>query len=167
MRDLRTETVLTRLRAIFTVLRDDPRGDEELLRRFAEEHDEDAFSVVVGRHAPMVWRTCCRVLGEGPDAEDAFQVAFLTLARWVKRPRHGSLAGGLFQVARRAALNVHAAVERRRKLERQRAVEAEPHRGEDVDRAETYRLLDEELAQLPEKLRVPLVLRYLEGKTLE
>src|SRR5262245_38327626 len=117
MRYLRTETMLTRLRAIFTVLRDDPRSDDELLRRFAEEHDEDAFSAVVGRHAPLVWRTCCRVLGDGPDAEDAFQVTFLTLARWAKRQRYGSLAGWLFQVARRAAQRVRVAVERRRQLE--------------------------------------------------
>src|SRR5262249_27098810 len=161
MRDLRTETVLTRLRAIFTLLRDDPRSDEELLRRFAEDHDEDAFSTVVGRHAPLVWRTCCRVLGEGPDAEDAFQVTFLTLARWAKKLRRGELAAWLFQVARRSALNVRAAAERRRRLEHQRTVEVGAAHGEDPAQAETYRLLDEELAALPERLRVPLVLRYL------
>jgi RNA polymerase sigma factor (sigma-70 family) len=167
MRDSRTETVLTRLRAIFALIRDDPRSDEELLHRFAEEHDEDAFSIVVGRHAPLVWRTCCRVLGDGPDAEDAFQVTFLTLARWAKKLRRGELAGWLFQVARRAAQDVRAGVERRRKFERQQVIEAASGRGEDPGQAETYRLLDEELAELPERLRVPLVLRYLEGKTLE
>jgi RNA polymerase sigma factor (sigma-70 family) len=167
MQDSRSETVLARLRAIFMLLRDDPRSDEELLSRFAEKHDEDAFSAVVGRHAPLVWRTCCRVLGEGPDAEDAFQVTFLNLARWAKKLRRGELAGWLFQVARRAALNVRAAAESRRRFERQRIVEVESGRGEDPDQAETYRLLDEELAELPERLRVPLVLRYLEGKTLD
>jgi RNA polymerase sigma factor (sigma-70 family) len=159
--------MLTRLRTLFVLLRDDPRSDEELLRRFVEDNDEDAFSAVVGRHAPLVWRTCCRVLGEGPDAEDAFQATFLTLARWAKKLRRGELAGWLFQVARRAALDVFAAVERRRKLERQQVIEAEPSRWEDPAQTETYRLLDEELAELPERLRVPLVLRYLEGKTLE
>src|SRR5262249_55899351 len=143
-----------------TLLREDPRSDEELLRRFAENHDEDAFSSVVGRHAPLVWRTCCRVLGDGPDAEDAFQVTFLTLAHWAKRQRHGALAGWLFQVARRAAQRVRATAERRRKLEHKRAVEVESGRWEDPAQAETYRLLDEELAALPERLRVPLVLRY-------
>src|SRR5262249_54636293 len=167
MRNSRTETVLTRLRAIFTLLRNDPRSDEELLSRFAEEQDEDAFSAVVGRHAPLVWRTCCRVLGDGPDAEDAFQVTFLTLARWAKKLRRGELAGWLFQVARRAAQRVRVAAECRRKLERQRIVEVEWGRWEDPAQTETYRLLDEELAALPERLRVPLVLRYLEGKTLE
>src|SRR5262249_35221762 len=141
--------------------------DEELLRRFAEEHDEDAFGAVVGRHAPLVWRTCCRVLGDGPDAEDAFQVTFLTLARWAKKLRRGELAGWLFQVARRAAKDVRVTAECRRRLERKLAVDAGIGRGEKPDQTETYRLLDEELAELPEKLRVPLVLRYLEGKTLE
>src|SRR5262249_34126058 len=48
-----------------------------------------------------------------------------------------------------------------------RIVEVESGRWEDPAQTETYRLLDEELAALPERLRVPLVLRYLEGKTLE
>src|SRR5262249_18514152 len=84
-----------------------------------------------------------------------------------KKLRRGELAAWLFQVARRSALNVRAAAERRRRLEHQRTVEVGAAHGEDPAQAETYRLLDEELAALPERLRVPLVLRYLEGKTLE
>src|SRR5262249_56109512 len=38
---------------------------------------------------------------------------------------------------------------------------------EDPDHSELYGALDEELAGLPERLRVPLMLRYLESKTLE
>src|SRR5262249_38172964 len=40
--------------------------DRELLRRFARQHDEDAFAVLVRRHGPMVWHVCARVLGHSP-----------------------------------------------------------------------------------------------------
>src|SRR5688500_6008122 len=55
--------------------------DAELVRRYAERHDEAAFEVLVWRHGPMVWATCRRVLRHHQDAEDAFQAVFLTLAR--------------------------------------------------------------------------------------
>jgi RNA polymerase sigma factor (sigma-70 family) len=169
MPDSQTDSMRTRLRAMLVLLRDDPRSDEELLKRFANLRDEDAFTVLVGRHGPMVWGACRRVLGEGPDAEDAFQITFLTLTRWAAKLRPGELAGWLFRVARRAAQDVSESAERRHGFERKLLAAARPDGAiaDELDQAETYRLLDEELAELPERLRVPVVLRYLEGKTLE
>ena len=48
--------------------------------------DREAFRVLVDREAPNVVRTCFRILGEQPEAEDAAQEAFVTafrsLATW-------------------------------------------------------------------------------------
>src|SRR5262249_11585625 len=61
---------------------------------------ELAFTVLVKRHGPRVYRACQAVLSDPHAAEDAFQATFLVLARkagglWVR----GSLGSWLLSVA--------------------------------------------------------------------
>jgi RNA polymerase sigma factor (sigma-70 family) len=160
-------SLLSYLRVLSAASRNDPRNDAELLVRFVESQDETAFATLICRHGPLVWRTCRRILGDTPDAEDAFQVAFLALARKSSRVAIKSLAGWLHRVARQTALNADIVARRRKNLEQHLPAPTQSTAEEEIDRTELYAVPDEELAILPEQLRVPLVLRYLEGKTLE
>src|SRR5687768_321759 len=82
----------------------DPTPDGELIRRFHARADQDAFELLVHRHAPAVLRVGRAVVRDPHLAEDAAQAVFLVLAR-----RAGtvagvrSLAGWLVRVAYRAA----------------------------------------------------------------
>src|SRR5262249_32495808 len=96
----------------------------------------------------------------------AFQVTFMALARQAARLKREPLAGWLHRVARRTALNTADSTRRRQKLEQQPLAAVRSTEG-DVSRTEMQAVIDEGLANLPEKLRVPLVLRYLEEKTQE
>src|SRR5262245_22291534 len=98
-------TLLSHLRRI-PQLHMDGVADGELLARFIRSRDEAAFELLFWRHGPMVWGVCRRFLGDTPDAEDAFQAAFVVLARKAASVVRGAaLAGWLHRVAWRTALN--------------------------------------------------------------
>jgi RNA polymerase sigma-70 factor (ECF subfamily) len=141
-------------------------SDGQLLERFLDGRDEAAFAALVRRHGPMVWGVCRRVLGHEQDAEDAFQAAFLVLAR-----KAGSiaarelLAGWLYGVACNTARKARAVADRRRARERQVAARDEPAAPTPDPLDDVRPLLDRVLSGLPDKYRLPVVLCDLEGKT--
>ncbi|MGE3808270.1 MAG: RNA polymerase sigma factor [Gemmataceae bacterium] len=103
------------------------------------------------------------MLGTGPDAEDAFQAAFLILAQKAGSVGWQETVGGwLHEVAYRVALRARRDLLRRNQRERQ---VADMSRASVTDQGDLRELLDAELSRLPEKYRAPLVLCYLEGKT--
>jgi RNA polymerase sigma factor (sigma-70 family) len=138
-------------------------ADQELAERFLAGRDPAVFAAVVQRHGPMVYRVCWRVLQQEQDAEDAFQVTFLLLARNLQTVRkQASLASWLHGVAYRVALKARTQIARRR---RQEPYITPPKPPDDVTWGELRTVLDAELAALPEQQRLPLLLCYLEGRT--
>ncbi len=141
--------------------------DGPLLSRFVQG-DSAAFTVLVGRHAPLVWGVCRRLLGPSPDAEDAFQATFVVLVE-----KAASLADGrplgpwLHTVASRTAAKARARAAKRRA--REANVEVEPAAEDPAPghQREVGAILEEELGRLPEHYRRAVVLCYLEGLTNE
>ncbi len=93
----------------------DRPSDRQLLDAYAA-NDPSAFAQLVRRHGPMVLGVCRRVLRHEQDAEDAFQAAFLVLARGARAIRKGeSLTSWLYGVSYRVALRARRDASRRRK----------------------------------------------------
>jgi RNA polymerase sigma factor (sigma-70 family) len=141
----------------------DLRHDRELLRAFTDRDDQRAFAELVLRHGPLVLGVCRRVLGDGPDADDAFQAAFLVLAKKagaVGRPE--AVANWLYGVALRCARRARVALAARRARERPLPEVAVAPSAE-ADWADVRPVLDEEIGRLPDKLRAALVLCELQG----
>jgi len=143
--------------------------DGALLRRFAGDRDQAAFTELVRRHGRPVLAVCTRVLGDPDLAWDASQATFLALSRRAAGlDARDSLAGWLYKVAYRMALRYRVAAARQRRVERA-AAQRDPRDADRVfvgiEEEEVFRVLREELQRLPEKYRVPLALCYLEGRT--
>ncbi len=140
--------------------------DAQLLQDYLSRRDEAALAAIVGRHGPMVWSVCRRVLSNYHDAEDAFQATFLVLVRRAASIASPELlANWLYGVAHQTARKARATVAKRKGRERQVAQMPEPAVVEQHLRNDLLPLLDQELSRLPDSYRVVIVLCDLEGKT--
>jgi RNA polymerase sigma factor (sigma-70 family) len=143
-----------------------PPSDRDLLDRFVAHRDEAAFAALLERHGAMVLGICRRVLRHAHDAEDAWQAAFLVLARKAASIRRKDALGAwLHGVAYHVATNLRRDLARRGAHEVPLREVGQADAAGDVTWREIRAVLDEELARLPERLRAPLVLCYLEGRT--
>ena len=158
------------MRGLFTLGTNGAMTDGQLLDRFLYRRDdgaEAAFEELLSRHGPMVFRVCRDVLHDLHDAEDAFQATFLVLAHQARSIRQkGSVASWLFGVAQRVASRAKLRVARQRVGDRimaERTAEAyEQAAGEGE-----LEMIHEAIARLPDHLRSPIVLCYLEGLSYE
>jgi RNA polymerase sigma factor (sigma-70 family) len=143
-------------------------SDRALLARFADARDQDAFAELVRRHGPLVWGVCRRRLCHEQDAEDAFQATFLVLARKASAGGwQASVAGWLYETARRTAQKARAAAARRQARERDASSMRHIPPDTQANADDLREILSVELARLPSRYREPLLLCAVEGLTTE
>jgi len=143
-------------------------SDSRLLEQFISRRDEAAFAALMERHGPMVLGVCRRVLHDAQDVEDAFQATFLLLvSKAASLGRRDLLGNWLYGVAYRIAVRTRANAIRRRAHERQAVAMAAVEPLHEVVWRDLRPVLDAEINRLPEKYRAPVVLYYLEGKTVQ
>lgn len=141
--------------------------DRELLEHYVHERDSAAFQDLVARHGSAVHRICRAVLRDIHEAEDAFQATFLVLARRAPEIRDPEALGGWLRgVAYRVAIRARRRSARRREIEKARAEMSRegPAAPQQTD-CELRELVGDELTQLPDDYRRPIVLCYLDGLT--
>jgi RNA polymerase sigma factor (sigma-70 family) len=139
--------------------------DAELLRRYVADRDEPAFAELVRRHGRLVWSVCRQLTACDADADDAFQAVFLVLVNSAAKVRDaGKLSAWLHGVAYKVC------AKSRRASKSRAARESATAKGEggvvvpDSAWDKALAAVHEEVARLPESLRVPFVLCCLEGK---
>ena len=155
-------------------------SDEELLQRYRDRRDQEAFQTLVHRYEQDLYRYLYRYLGDAALAEDVFQTTFLQVH--LKSHQHESgrpVRPWLYAIA------THQAIDALRRRGRQHAVSLDAHHlnnGEgDLDTlidllsahetAPTKAVEDDErralmrrsVAELPESLRTVVLLIYYQG----
>lgn len=140
--------------------------DAELLRRYTEEHDEEAFAALVQQRLPLVYAVARRRLGgDGALAQDVAQRVFADLAAKAgSLCRHPALVAWLFASTRYAAAQM-ARAEQRRRVREERAIDMSDEPKEaGVDWEQVRPALDELIDGLATRDREAVMLRFFEGR---
>lgn len=146
--------------------------DAELLRRYADQRDQEAFAEIVQRHLGLVYHAALRQCGgDAHRAQDVAQMVFADLARKsAQLARRPVLAGWLYTSTRYAAAQAVRAEVRRQAREREAHFMNEMISGASAEpSAEWERLrpvIDGALHALSERDREVLLLRFFEGRAL-
>ncbi|GAQ50237.1 RNA polymerase sigma factor [Streptomyces acidiscabies] len=145
--------------------------DDVLLAVRAAEGDEDAFAVLVQRHAPSLIRLATRLLGTGTEAEDAVQDAFLSA--WRRLPEfqgRSSFGTWIYRIVTNRCLNVLRSRRPTASLEEAKDVAAAEYSTSPARITEgrsAVRELREALDLLTAEQRACWVLRELDGRSYE
>nr|WP_078509070.1 sigma-70 family RNA polymerase sigma factor [Streptomyces zinciresistens] len=137
----------------------------------AAEGDEDAFAVLVQRHAPALIRLAARLLGDAAEAEDAVQDAFISA--WRRLPEfqgQASFGTWTYRIVTNRCLNVLRSRRPVAPLESAGDPAAAEHTSSPERLAEArdaVRELREALETLSPEQRACWVLRELDGHSYE
>ncbi len=141
--------------------------DATLLRRYADDGSQAAFTELVRRHVDLVYGAALRrTNGNTHRAADVAQQVFTALARDARKlSRHPVLGAWLHTATRNAALNLLIAERRRQTHEAEAATMSNLHADPAAPVWERLRPeLDAAIDELPEPDRAAVVLRFLERR---
>lgn len=142
-------------------------NESELLRRFADVHDKEAFAELVRGKVNLVYAAALRqVGGDAHLAQDVTQDVFIALACHAARlVRHPVLTGWLYTTTRNLAAK---SVRDRRRWQRREADATTMNLEASNDEAAWHELrpvLDEAMHELGAHDRAALLLRFFEGRS--
>ena len=137
-------------------------SDTNLHQQWCYHRNADAFTELVCRHSSMVFSTCLRVLQNESVAEEAAQDCFVELMETPK-PITPSVGGWLHTVATRRAMDrLRSDISR---AARENAYAANRPKTAAPAWDDLSPVIDAAISDLPEEYRLPVVLRFLEGKS--
>ena len=140
--------------------------DQELLRDYARNGSEPAFTELVRRHVDLVYSAAARIARDSTLAQDITQNVFIALAKSAKNlARHPVLAGWLHQTTRNIGANTIRSAARRQAYEQEAATMNELLIANDDSWEDLAPQLDEALVNLSEVDRDAILLRYFQRKT--
>lgn len=155
-------------------------SDHELIER-TKNGDEDAFAAIVGRYRNPITNYLYRFLNDYEEAVDLAQETFVRVYYAIDRYHTGyAFSTYIYRIATNLAISELRRRKRRKlfsltglfqgegddEVEFQPADER-PLPDKNVVDSEQDRVIAKAIAALPEKYRVPIILRDIEGRTYE
>jgi len=140
------------------------RSDPELVAACLAG-EREAFAELVRRHQDAAFNLAYRMTGHRQDAADLAQEAFIRAYRklYSYQPAY-PFKNWVLGICANLARNWFRSEARRRALETRHAAEFDPATATPDAREQ---LLEQALQRLPERARLPLVLKYMDGLSLD
>jgi RNA polymerase sigma factor (sigma-70 family) len=142
------------------------QDDMALVREFAGHQTEAVFAALVERHIGLVYSAAFRQTGDAHLAEEITQAVFIILARKAASlGRNTILPAWLYRTTRFSSANA-LKIQRRRLAREQEAYMQSTVQTEEAEAAwqQLAPLLDDAMADLGERDRAAVVLRYFENR---
>ncbi len=140
--------------------------DMDLVRQYARDTSEAAFTALVSRHLNLVYSVAVRQTRDPHLAEDIAQVVFLILARKAASLDSTTVVSGwLCRTTRFVSANAMKRQLRRQHREQEAFMSSEEGSDETGDWKQIEPLLDEAMERLGEKDHSAVVLRFFEGRS--
>jgi len=143
------------------------QDDFELLADYSGRGSEEAFTALADRYVHVVYSAALRQVGSAELAEEVTQAVFIILSQKAHTFCKGTvLSGWLLRTTRFTSTNLLVSQYRRLRREQQ-AAEMQNTSSDESAWEEMAPILDEALAQLCEKDRNALALRFFSQKSLK
>ncbi len=142
--------------------------DKALVREYAATQSEQAFETLVSRYLNLVYSAALRQVHDPQMAQEVTQAVFIILARKAKSLGDKVILSGWLYRTTRFASSDALKIQRRRALREQEAqmdAMTQSH-SNDAMWEQLAPTLDEAMAQLRDKDRDAIVLRFFENKSL-
>jgi RNA polymerase sigma-70 factor (ECF subfamily) len=140
-------------------------NQEIMLVNKAKEGDKSSYEELIRAYGRLIWSVIYGIIHDPAGTEDLVQETFIKAWQSIKALREpSSFRGWLVMIARRKALQHNELLKRREKTVDD--LVSYPVKAESSDESgneELRRQLHWALRQLPDRYRMPLTLRYLEG----
>lgn len=143
--------------------------DQELVQKTLDG-DMDSFSVLVERYEKQIYSLTYRLANNPEDARDMAQEVFIHIYKVLdKYDQDRKFFSWMYKVATNVCYNALRRGKNEQSVSLDKVIEIMPLIGwpetqpeQQYERKETQELVRQAVADLPEKYRVPLVLRYLQ-----
>lgn len=124
--------------------------------------DKQAYAELIRLHYKAVFLTCLGILGQPCDAEDVAQEVLIKGFTEIYRLRDGAQFGcWIIRIAKNESINF---LRKRQRMARSEDDRVSPPSEKEIAHSID---LDRALARLPETLRLPLVMYYLNGQNVK
>lgn len=144
--------------------------DDQALVTLSLGGDRAAFGEIVRRYQKQIYSLAYRLTNDAEDAQDLAQEAFIKLYKVLdKYDREKPFFPWMYKVAANVCYSKLRKRPREQEVSLDKVIEFSPlipqqdtYPEDYCETRETQRLVQQAIAELPEKYRMPLVLRYLE-----